>query len=86
VRAVVQRVARASSSPGGASQFTLFADTSNGNRPSLTGAAGPEAATPLYEQFAAELRALGIAVETGVFGASMAVELVNDGPITIVLE
>jgi D-tyrosyl-tRNA(Tyr) deacylase len=82
----VQRVARASSSPGGASQFTLFADTSNGNRPSLTGAAGPEAATPLYEQFAAELRALGIAVETGVFGASMAVELVNDGPITIVLE
>jgi D-tyrosyl-tRNA(Tyr) deacylase len=68
------------------SQFTLFADTSKGNRPSFTGAAAPEAAAPLYEQFAAELRALGITVEEGVFGASMAVELVNDGPVTIVLE
>ena len=141
VRAVVQRVARASSSPGGSigagslhparrrggrrpgrrragwpgrsrtcgssrtttagstarsldtggaalvvSQFTLLADTAKGNRPSFSAAAGPETAEPLYEQFAAELRALGIAVETGVFGAQMAVELVNDGPVTIVLE
>jgi D-tyrosyl-tRNA(Tyr) deacylase len=68
------------------SQFTLIADTANGNRPSFSGAARPEAAEPLYDQFAAELRGLGIRVETGVFGARMAVELVNDGPVTIVLE
>lgn len=68
------------------SQFTLFADMSKGNRPSFTAAAGPEIATLLYEEFVAELRALGIEVETGVFGASMAVELVNDGPVTIVVE
>ncbi len=68
------------------SQFTLLADTGKGNRPSFSAAAGPETAQPLYEQFAAALRALGIAVETGVFGAKMAVELVNDGPVTIVLE
>ncbi len=68
------------------SQFTLIADTTKGNRPSFSGAARPEAAEPLYEQFAAELRSLGIQVETGVFGARMVVELANDGPVTIVLE
>jgi D-tyrosyl-tRNA(Tyr) deacylase len=68
------------------SQFTLIAETGKGNRPSFSAAARPEAAEPLYEQFAAELRALGIPVETGIFGAKMAVELVNDGPVTIVLE
>jgi D-aminoacyl-tRNA deacylase len=68
------------------SQFTLLADTAKGNRPSFTQAAPPEAAEPLYEQFAAALRALGVEVETGVFGARMVVELANDGPVTIVLE
>jgi D-tyrosyl-tRNA(Tyr) deacylase len=68
------------------SQFTLLADTANGNRPSFSGAARPELAEPLYERFAEALRALGVHVETGVFGARMAVELVNDGPVTIVLE
>ena len=68
------------------SQFTLLADTGKGNRPSFTEAARPEVAEPLYERFCAELRQLGVHVETGVFGASMAVELVNDGPVTIVLE
>lgn len=68
------------------SQFTLIADTAKGARPSFSAAARPEAAEPLYEQVAAELRALGIEVQTGVFGARMTVELVNDGPVTIVLE
>jgi D-tyrosyl-tRNA(Tyr) deacylase len=68
------------------SQFTLIADTAKGNRPSFTGAARPEVAEPLYEQVADELRALGITVETGVFGARMVVEALNDGPVTIVLE
>ena len=67
------------------SQFTLLADTAKGNRPSFTTAAAPEPAEPLYESFCAELRELGVPVETGVFGARMEVELVNDGPVTIVL-
>jgi D-tyrosyl-tRNA(Tyr) deacylase len=140
VRAVVQRVARASSTPGGSigagvlvllgiaegddepaadrlagkiarlrifqngegkfdrslldtggaalvvSQFTLIADTAKGNRPSFTRAARPETAEPLYERFCDALRAVGVTVESGVFGAQMAVELVNDGPVTIVLD
>jgi D-tyrosyl-tRNA(Tyr) deacylase len=139
MRAVVQRVSRASSTPGGAigagvcvllgiaegdeareverlaekiarlrifeneegkldrslldtggaalvvSQFTLLAETAKGNRPSFSGAARPEVAEPLYERFCARLRALGVEVETGVFGARMAVELENVGPVTIVL-
>jgi len=68
------------------SQFTLIADTRKGNRPSFSGAACPERAEALYERFTAELRALGVPVTTGVFGARMAVELVNDGPVTIVLD
>ena len=68
------------------SQFTLIADTAKGNRPSFAEAAAPEEAEPLYERFCAELRALGVPVETGVFGAKMQVELVNDGPVTIVLD
>ena len=68
------------------SQFTLLADTRKGTRPSFTGAAAPERAEPLYERFCDELRALGVPVETGVFGAYMEVEIVNDGPVTIVLE
>jgi D-aminoacyl-tRNA deacylase len=140
VRAVVQRVSRASSTPGGSigaglcillgvaeaddedaavrladkvarlrifenaegkfdrslldtggqalvvSQFTLLADTAKGNRPSFSGAAPPEEAQRLYERFARELRALGVHVETGAFAARMAVELVNDGPVTILLD
>ena len=140
MRAVVQRVSRASSTPGGAigagllvllgvghrddessanalaakvarlrifenaegrfdrslvdvggealvvSQFTLLGDTNKGNRPSFSRAARPEEAEPVYEHFCAALRELGVRVEQGVFGARMAVELVNDGPVTIVLE
>jgi D-tyrosyl-tRNA(Tyr) deacylase len=68
------------------SQFTLIADTSAGYRPSFSAAARPEQAEPLYEQVASELRALGVPVETGRFGAHMDVALVNDGPVTIVLD
>ena len=68
------------------SQFTLVADTSKGNRPSFTNAAPPERAEPLYEEFCRALAAEGIPVETGVFGARMALTLVNDGPVTIVLD
>jgi D-aminoacyl-tRNA deacylase len=67
------------------SQFTLIADTAKGNRPSFSGAARPEVAEPLYEGFCERLRALGVHVETGVFGARMAIELENVGPVTIVL-
>jgi D-tyrosyl-tRNA(Tyr) deacylase len=68
------------------SQFTLFADTRRGRRPGFTGAARPDQAEHLYERFAAVLGELGVNVATGTFGASMAVELVNDGPFTIWLD
>ncbi len=67
------------------SQFTLLASTVKGNRPSFTEAAEPALAEPLVERFCAALRGLGVPVETGRFGARMQVELVNDGPVTIVL-
>ena len=68
------------------SQFTLLGDSSKGNRPSFTDAAPPDRAEPLYEAFCDELRGLGVRVATGRFGARMAVELVNDGPVTVIVE
>jgi D-aminoacyl-tRNA deacylase len=68
------------------SQFTLIADTRKGNRPSFTDAAPPEEAEPLYLLLCDRLEAAGVHVARGVFGARMAVELVNDGPVTIVLD
>jgi D-aminoacyl-tRNA deacylase len=68
------------------SQFTLLADTAKGNRPSFGAAAPPDEAEPVYERFCEELEALGLPVGRGVFGARMELELVNDGPVTIVLE
>jgi D-aminoacyl-tRNA deacylase len=68
------------------SQFTLIADTGKGNRPSFGHAAPPEEAEPLYERFCALLEAEGVRVARGVFGARMHVSLVNDGPVTIVLD
>ncbi len=68
------------------SQFTLYGDTRKGRRPSFVEAAPPEIAIPLYERFVALLRASGLRVETGEFGAMMDVELVNDGPVTLILE
>ena len=68
------------------SQFTLYADTRRGRRPGFTDAAPPELAERLYERFAAAIRAAGLTVATGSFGAEMQVELVNDGPFTIWLD
>jgi D-tyrosyl-tRNA(Tyr) deacylase len=68
------------------SQFTLYGDAAKGRRPSFVAAARPEQAQPLYERFVALLRAQGVRVETGQFGAMMDVELVNDGPVTLWLE
>ncbi|MFN0123553.1 MAG: D-aminoacyl-tRNA deacylase [Blastocatellia bacterium] len=68
------------------SQFTLFADSRKGRRPSFTGAARPETAIPLYELFCAKLRDMGFTVATGEFGADMLVEIHNDGPVTIWLD
>jgi D-tyrosyl-tRNA(Tyr) deacylase len=84
------RVDRSLLDVGGAalvvSQFTLIADTAKGNRPSFTGAARPELADPLYERFCAALEGESVPVARGVFGARMSLELVNDGPVTIVLD
>ncbi|MBA3890563.1 MAG: D-tyrosyl-tRNA(Tyr) deacylase [Gemmatimonadaceae bacterium] len=84
------RMNRGLSDVGGAvlvvSQFTLYGDASRGRRPSFVGAARPEVAIPLYERFIAALRAHDLEVATGVFGAMMDVELVNDGPVTLLLE
>jgi D-tyrosyl-tRNA(Tyr) deacylase len=68
------------------SQFTLYGDTRGGRRPSYIQAAPPEEANRLYEEFVRSMRALGVTVETGVFQAHMQVELVNDGPVTILVD
>jgi D-tyrosyl-tRNA(Tyr) deacylase len=68
------------------SQFTLYGDVSRGRRPSFVDAAPPEDAIPMYEAFVAALRGRNVPVETGEFGAMMEVELVNDGPVTLVIE
>jgi len=70
----------------GVSQFTLYGDAGKGRRPSFIEAARPEVAIPLYEAFVAGLRARGLEVQTGEFGAMMEVELLNDGPVTLILE
>lgn len=68
------------------SQFTLYADTKKGNRPGFTGAARPEIAIPLYERFIKILEQKGVSVKTGTFGANMKINLVNDGPVTIIID
>lgn len=68
------------------SQFTLYADCRRGKRPGFSDAAQGEIAKPLYEYFNAQIEAMGISVETGIFGADMKVELCNDGPVTIMLD
>lgn len=85
-----QKMNRSISDVGGEilsiSQFTLFADTKKGNRPSFVQAAKPDTAIPLYEAFNEGLRQVGIPVETGIFGADMKCHLVNDGPVTIIID
>lgn len=68
------------------SQFTLYADTTSGNRPSFTNAASPEYANELYEYFKDKCKESGLNIQSGEFGADMKVELLNDGPVTIILE
>jgi len=68
------------------SQFTLYGDCRKGRRPSFIGSAGPDLAKPLYERFCEDLAALGIPTERGVFAADMAVSLVNDGPVTLMID
>ncbi len=68
------------------SQFTLYADTRKGRRPSFTGAASPEIASPLVDRFTEQLSAQGVPTQSGEFGAHMLVEIANDGPVTIWLE
>ena len=68
------------------SQFTLYADTSHGNRPSFINAGTPDIAIPLYEEFINSLENKGITVKTGEFGAKMEVSLINDGPVTIIID
>lgn len=84
------RMNRSVAEAGGAllvvSQFTLYGDVRKGRRPSFVAAARPEIAIPLYERFVALLRETGLPVATGEFGAMMEVELVNDGPVTLILE
>ncbi|MFC4618119.1 D-aminoacyl-tRNA deacylase [Camelliibacillus cellulosilyticus] len=85
-----QKMNRSIADQGGSilsvSQFTLYGDTAKGRRPSFIEAARPEKAEPLYEAFNERLRAQGLVVETGVFGAMMDVALVNDGPVTLIVE
>ena len=84
------RMNRGLSETGGSllvvSQFTLYGDCSKGRRPSFIDAARPEVAIPLYERFVNAARALGVTVATGQFGADMQVELVNDGPVTLIID
>ena len=68
------------------SQFTLYGDATKGRRPSFIDAAPPEIAIPMYQHFIAALRATGVPVQTGAFGAEMQVSLTNDGPVTLILE